>query len=307
MLLHEDKEQFGNLIIAVFEKTGIRRELVEKDYYVTLFLKRLTEKIPTLIFKGGTSLSKCFHIIERFSEDIDVNVEQADELTEGGHRRFKQDVVTAIEELGLVFVNPENTRSRRDYNKYIIDYKPLFGGGVSVKQHLIVESVFRIKCFPTAEMDAASLIYDYLKENGHDGVIERYELKPFPVTVQSLERTFIDKLFAVCDYYISGRIEEHSRHFYDLHKIYPRIKIDKRMRELFEEVRRAREESDAACPSADKGVSVPKLLKEIIEKEIYRRDYEHKTAMLLYESVSYGDTVRSLNKIVSELEGDAEI
>jgi predicted nucleotidyltransferase component of viral defense system len=307
MLLHKDEKSFRDIVREVWEHTGIAEAIIEKDYYVTLFLKRLTEKIPQLIFKGGTSLSKCFHIIERFSEDIDLNVEQADELTQGGHKRFKKAVVAAIEELGLIFVNPENTRSRREYNKYIIDYNPTFKSDVAMKQHLIVESVFRIECFPTEEREATSLIYDYLKENGYDGVIEQYELAPFSVTVQSLERTFIDKLFAVCDYYLDGRIEEHSRHFYDLHKILPRIKIDKMMRELFEEVRRTREESDADCPSANKSANVPKLLKEIIDKQVYKSDYERKTAPLLYESVSYGDTVRSLNKIVSELEGGAQM
>lgn len=40
--------------------------LVEKDYFVTLFLRKAVERIPGLVFKGGTSLSKCFSFIDRF-------------------------------------------------------------------------------------------------------------------------------------------------------------------------------------------------------------------------------------------------
>ena len=53
---------------------GIRSEAVEKDWWVTLALKALfTSKYKDyMIFKGGTSLSKCWRLIERFSEDIDI-------------------------------------------------------------------------------------------------------------------------------------------------------------------------------------------------------------------------------------------
>ena len=55
------------------EKLGLVVPIVEKDYYVTMILKELSEKCPTCVFKGGTSLSKCHHVIDRFSEDIDIS------------------------------------------------------------------------------------------------------------------------------------------------------------------------------------------------------------------------------------------
>ena len=47
----------------------------QKDYYVTVLLKLLAEKIPFIVFKGGTSLSKCHKVIRRFSEDIDLTID----------------------------------------------------------------------------------------------------------------------------------------------------------------------------------------------------------------------------------------
>jgi hypothetical protein len=66
-----------------FEKTAARRDstttAVEKDFWICWTLKHLftLEGIPELRFKGGTSLSKVFGLIERFSEDIDISIDRA--------------------------------------------------------------------------------------------------------------------------------------------------------------------------------------------------------------------------------------
>jgi len=55
---------------------GINQMAIEKDWWVTITLKALfqTSCADSLLFKGGTSLSKGFNIIERFSEDIDLSI-----------------------------------------------------------------------------------------------------------------------------------------------------------------------------------------------------------------------------------------
>lgn len=75
---------------AMFEETAARRGLanpgiVEKDFWVSWTLHRLYSipGIPRLLFKGGTSLSKCFRLIHRFSEDIDLGIEREDLGLEG--------------------------------------------------------------------------------------------------------------------------------------------------------------------------------------------------------------------------------
>ena len=59
-MLHDDIELFEQVIVRTSEKLNVELPIVEKDYYVTMFLKKIVEKQPDIIFKGGTSLSKCY-------------------------------------------------------------------------------------------------------------------------------------------------------------------------------------------------------------------------------------------------------
>lgn len=49
---------------------------LDKDYYVTMILRELSERQNFIVFKGGTSLSKCHKAIKRFSEDIDITIDR---------------------------------------------------------------------------------------------------------------------------------------------------------------------------------------------------------------------------------------
>ena len=79
--LHNDKEQFSDAINLTAYQTGVMAQAVEKDYYVSLILRKLAQRIPFIVFKGGTSLSKCHGVIKRFSEDIDITIDT--EITQG--------------------------------------------------------------------------------------------------------------------------------------------------------------------------------------------------------------------------------
>ena len=73
--LHSDREQFRDAIYLAYEQTGVMVQAIEKDYYVTMLLRLLAQKMPYIVFKGGTSLSKCHKVIHRFSEDIDITID----------------------------------------------------------------------------------------------------------------------------------------------------------------------------------------------------------------------------------------
>ena len=73
-MLHNNKELFEQAILQTSEAFRIEAGIIEKDYFVTMFLKQLVQKQSDIIFKGGTSLSKCYKLIDRFSEDIDLNI-----------------------------------------------------------------------------------------------------------------------------------------------------------------------------------------------------------------------------------------
>ena len=77
MYLHkENKELFRDIISIVSERKNVTTDIVEEDYYVTMILYLLSQKEIEIIFKGGTSLSKAYGVIDRFSEDIDITFKE---------------------------------------------------------------------------------------------------------------------------------------------------------------------------------------------------------------------------------------
>lgn len=73
--VHENAEEFADLVQIIVGETGMRRSIIEKDYWVTHTLWALSISGLDVWFKGGTSLSKGFGLIERFSEDLDLKLE----------------------------------------------------------------------------------------------------------------------------------------------------------------------------------------------------------------------------------------
>lgn len=119
--LHDNKELFNDIILAASNALNIIPAIIEKDYYVTLLLKEIIEMYPEVIFKGGTSLSKCHKIINRFSEDIDIGL-NVDKATEGMRKNLKESIKVAITNLGFELDNPDKIYTRTYYNKYQIKY-----------------------------------------------------------------------------------------------------------------------------------------------------------------------------------------
>lgn len=295
-MLHNDQELFEQMILRVSEDTGIEASIIEKDYYVTLFLQRIVELQPNVIFKGGTSLSKCYKLINRFSEDIDLNIDTEVHPTEGERKKLKEKIVSIIEEFGFTLTNPDQVRSRRDYNRYVVDYPTIFSNGY-LKEHLIIETAVYIKAYPCKRMLASSLIYDYLERNGYNDLIEQYDLQPFELNVQTAERTLADKVFALGDYYLSGAVREHSRHVYDIYKLLDVVDLDESMRQLVRDVFEERK-PHVNCHSAKDGIDMNAVLREIVDMSIYAQDYRDITEKILFEEVDYETAVSALCRII---------
>ena len=77
-------------------------------------------------------------------------------------------------------------------------------------------------------------------EKESPNAIDAYRLNAFKMKVQGMNRTLIDKVFAVCDYYLDGKVEKHSRHLYDIYKLLPLVPQNEDFKELVHEVREAR-------------------------------------------------------------------
>ena len=295
-MLHNEKDTFEQLVLRTSEYLGVKAEIVEKDYFVTLFLKRIAAVMPDIVFKGGTSLSKCYHIIKRFSEDIDLNLQSEIKPPERKRRQLKANIIQIINDLEFELTNPDAVKSRRDYNRYIIDY-PSSLSAAYLKEQLIVETAIYQRAYPTKVMSADSLIYQYLHENGYGDFIKQYDLEPFTLNVQTAERTMIDKMYALADYYLLNTTTEHSRHIYDIYKLSEIVTVDDTLKELALSVAEERR-PHKMCLSVQNGKNVTEILREVIDKKTYKEDYDTITVPLLFEAVSYNTAVSALENIL---------
>lgn len=298
MNLHNNKELYDQAVIMASEAMMINPAIIEKDYYVTYLLKELVTQEPNIIFKGGTSLSKCYKLINRFSEDIDLTYENnKHKMSEAKRRNFSHYVVQKIENCGFELLNKNDIRSRRNYNQYLIGYDSVYSIP-SLKPHLIVETEVSVHSFPSELLDADCILYHYLKNQYRNDLISEYQLEPFLVKTQSLERTYIDKVFAICDYYLTSSWQGHSRHLYDLHKIHPFIRIDDTFIDLIDEVRVIRSDNKIG-QSAQPGINVSEVIQTIIKNDIYKKDYYEITRDLLFENVNYQEVMNTLREIMN--------
>lgn len=296
MYLHEDREAFKDIIEQVSNEIGRVPIVVEKDYYVTLILKLLSEQLDNCVFKGGTSLSKGFHVIERFSEDIDITFDE--HIGEHRRKKLKNIVLKRIsEELGMPISNWKDTQSDRDYNAYHFSYDSVFGiEDERIPQFIKLEMVLGSYSFPTQVVEIGNYIGSYLYKKGKNDITEKYQLSRFSMKMQALERTYIDKIFALCDYYLQGKSKRYSRHLYDIYKLTPLMKFNEEFYKLFDEIRMHRSKM-SICPSAKDDVDIPSIIMEFCDNEFYREDYQTITSYFTADFVSYNDAITNIQVI----------
>lgn len=292
--LHKDREQFLEAINLAEHQTGVMAQAIEKDYYVTMILRLLADRVSYIVFKGGTSLSKCHKVIKRFSEDIDITVDTV--LSQAEKKQLKYNIVDIVEELGLQIINLGETRSRRDYNKYIIVYDTVLPMlSEALQPEVLIETSYMAVSFPTDVLSVSSYIGEMMIIEAPE-LIQTYALEAFEMKVQGIDRTLVDKVFAVCDYYLNDFVRKHSRHIYDIYKLLPLVELDDGFKNLVEEVREVRKTSPR-CPSAQDGVNISEILQTIIEKEIYKADYQEITEKILEEQVPYKVAIEALKEL----------
>lgn len=296
MYLHDNPDYFLTLIKAASDALNVMDALVEKDYYVSLILSEIASTSDLAVFKGGTSLSKAHHAINRFSEDIDIAF--CGHLGASRRKKLKYNVIAPIaQKFGLVITNFDKTQSDRDINNYTFAYKQLCNSSDQVVPEVRLETSMVTEAFPVVELPIGNYIADYATDKD----VEKYGLKPFNMKVQSLERTFIDKVFAICDYYLAGKSRRLSRHLYDLHKLYPKISFDDEFRSLVRQVRDVRKMSEN-CPSVQPEINLVALLHEILERDFFKKDYEGVTQFFVFDSVKYKDAKKTLQLIANEFD-----
>lgn len=218
MNLHEHKEDFESLISIVANIKHIPEAAVEKDYYIVMLLNKLShsEYVEQCVFKGGTSLSKCYPgSIERFSEDIDLTFLGAISNDDMSNKQCEKHL-KRIEKLmadGFQIEIIPNERNDRNKSSYIIfDTKP----GNRIK----LEIGSSIRPDPYSKKIVKSYIHEYLEQSNINDAINEFELEPAELNVLNIERTFLDKVMSVKRHAICHNLNNKVRHIYDVTRLY---------------------------------------------------------------------------------------
>ena len=234
MKLHLDQEAFRVLIDTIHTQTGYRGDVLEKDYYVSLILKELAGKqsngLPAY-FKGGTALYKALKTTNRFSEDIDLSVDTRNCSRTQNDKRLEQ----ATKKYTSLLRDSSLGKTNRSEVVAVYSYEPFTAFDVNDALQRFGRVKVEATSFTISELveclEIAAMLYE-LASNEQKQILEsEYDVGPFSIMTISIERVFIDKLFAAEAYvrkaYEPHRAFEAAKHIYYLAVIYKHKTVSK--------------------------------------------------------------------------------
>ncbi|MBP8850887.1 MAG: nucleotidyl transferase AbiEii/AbiGii toxin family protein [Breznakibacter sp.] len=225
----------------IFRQVALQKKLpnqaIEKDWWIVQTLSALFNLTcsPFLIFKGGTSLSKGWNLIQRFSEDIDLVIDReslgfSGDLDTRGIKNLRKatkkyivetllpELHAKFVELGLeVVVKPRHFESSGQ-DPMIIElfYPKLFELNDYLKPDLLIEIGSRSLFEPNTLTTFKSFVADVYSESP-------FADEPITVPTANIERTFLEKIFLLHEEFQKPaskiRVERMSRHLYDIEKL----------------------------------------------------------------------------------------
>lgn len=227
MKLHTDSEAFAELLTSTAGASGILPAFVEKDYWLTTVLHELSlsPHRAIVVFKGGTSLSKAYGFIQRFSEDVDLAL--IGEGLSGNQVKSRIDTIAKsitrhLPEVRIEDVTSKGSRFRRTAHTFpALAEKLMFPS--QARQELVLEINAFANPFPHQDMLLESLITAHLRQLGREDLIARFELQPFSLQVLRPERTLAEKVLALAraSWHVDpiAQLREKVRHTYDLYHL----------------------------------------------------------------------------------------
>jgi predicted nucleotidyltransferase component of viral defense system len=226
MKLHLDQKLFRQAVQFTSDQMQIPAIFVEKDYWVTYALFTIfNDKIGSeTVFKGGTALSKCYNIIERFSEDIDLVVlrregESNNKLTTKIRTisNVVSDVLPEIEVAGLTHKKGMNRKTAHSYNK---EFKDDYG---QVRDAIVVEATWLGYFEPYTTKTVSSFVGEMMMNNGQSEIAKEHDLLAFHVLALEPSRTICEKIMSLVRFSYGKNpitdLKNKIRHVYDLNQL----------------------------------------------------------------------------------------
>lgn len=231
-----DQAQRLNIFTQTAAKIGLPAFAVEKDWWVTQMLG-IVFNLPyaeAVVFKGGTSLSKGYNLIQRFSEDIDLAIDRAyfgrtgelsrsqiNKLRKASTKfistKFIDDIIAEIEQRQLpitsIGVEPFEG-SDTDPLRIYVTYEPLAQKSDYLPPRVLLEISCRSLREPCEDIPIESLVDVVFKE-------QSFAKPSFSVKTVEPKRTFLEKICLLHEEWQKEniRVERLSRHLYDLERL----------------------------------------------------------------------------------------
>lgn len=218
MKLHNYPDEFQELIAVTAHERHIPESAVRRDYYIVMMLKALVDSPygAQCVFKGGTSLSKCYPgSIERFSEDIDLTFLGMDLPDKECDKTIKK--IETVMSAGAKTEKIGKERFPRSKSMWVWFDNPA--------ERVKLEIGSTVRPDPYSRKRVRTYIQEFLDTRGDTEAIMQFELSAVEINVLDIERTFIDKLMAVRRHAICGTLNRKVRHIYDVVRLYQLPKV----------------------------------------------------------------------------------
>lgn len=307
-----NKEILEELILNINNRTGIRSDILEKDYYVCLILKDLSAKQDKLqaYFKGGTAVYKILDHMNRFSEDIDLTVKVNDNESNNSNRTRLKNSALGYKIQGLE-LDKEETVDKKGSITSFYKYNSLFGINELFKSERIqIESTSFTVSVPVGIYTIEPLVYKYAYDNEKKVLREKYNISEFNIEIIKLERIFVDKIFAAEFYFERSMYEDVSKHLYDISVMIKNDDIKRMLRNKQElnrliNYKRKEEESRIGGIASNKEIKDFKYMRLNFDNELINAfERMQKIYVLDKESILTIEDVKNTIKILFEIFND---
>lgn len=226
MKLHENKQLFADAVRATSETLGIAPEFVEQDYWICQILQCLSRHpdADRIVWKGGTSLSKAYSLITRFSSDVDFAI-LAEGLSQNQQKKLVahigKETTADLTEIEIEGQTIKNNRYRKTYHQYGSVIPQRNSRYQFLGNHVIVEINTYGNPYPYVKKSVCTFVTDMMKQQGTDSLIAELDMEPFTLNVLDKRRTLCEKVVSLLRFSFEDDatkgLSSKIRHFYDLH------------------------------------------------------------------------------------------
>lgn len=322
------KERRIEILNQATELTGLPSVAIEKDWWVTLALNA-SFSLPyskNIVFKGGTSLSKGWNLIERFSEDIDLAIDRKFFGFDGDISKtqiknlrkqscefistiFLDDLTKiltkwkAIDECKLIAQPVKD--SDKDPQVIEIHYNSVIDTSEYLPQRVLIEVSSRSLMEPIEERQINSILSENFPQ-------QSFVTVPFAIPTVLPQRTFLEKIFLLHEEFSQEtkkiRIDRLSRHLYDLEKLMDTEHGIEALKntDLYNNIVAHREKFNP-LRGLDYANHIPSKIKIIPPDEVvkdYERDYEAMTSFMIYgEPLKFDHLIKRLLQLQIKING----